>query len=80
MMKLIPVKSNPEDLSNQRPVNIINCDYTVMYKVLANRLKKILPTILSVNQTGGLENREKADVFGNIRDVIMQAGNPKEKK
>ena len=80
MMKLIPKKGSPEDLNNWRPVNITDCDYRIMSKVLANRLKKVLPSILSVNQRGGLENRKTADVLANIRDVIIQAGSRKEKK
>jgi hypothetical protein len=40
----------------------------------------VLPSILSVNQRGGLENRKTADVLANIRDVIIQAGSRKEKK
>ena len=79
-MKLIPKKGSPEDLNNWRPVNITDCDYRIMSKVLANRLKKVLPSILSVNQRGGLENRKTADVLANIRDVIIQAGSRKEKK
>jgi hypothetical protein len=40
----------------------------------------VLPSILSINQKGWLENRKIADVLANIRDVIIQAGSRNEKK
>ena len=57
----------------------LNCNCRIMSKVLANRLKKVLPSILSLNQRGGLENLKTADMLSNIKDAIIHAGSRKEK-
>ena len=42
---LIPKVKNPESVSQFRPINLSNVLYRVFSKVLANRLKKIMPSL-----------------------------------
>jgi exonuclease III len=70
IMKLLPKSGNLEELKNWRPVNLTNCDYRILTKVLANRLKKVLSKVLSKRQKGGLDGRKTADVLRAIRNVI----------
>jgi hypothetical protein len=48
---LIPKVKNPEDVKEFRPISLCNVIYMILSKVLANRLKKILPQIVSKSQS-----------------------------
>ena len=54
----LPKKDKPTDVFNSlRPVTLPNVDYKIATKVIANRLAKVLPDIISPNQTGYVKNR-----------------------
>ena len=44
-------------LDNWRPISLLNVDYKIATKSIANRLKDILPSIIHNSQTGFLKNR-----------------------
>ena len=43
---LIPKKNDPRYVSNYRPINLANVVSRIVSKVLANRLKLILPNVI----------------------------------
>ena len=54
IIRLLYKKDDPLLLKNWRPISLLNTDYKICTKVLANRLKKVLSVILSEDQTCGV--------------------------
>ena len=54
---LIPKKNDPRCVSNYRPISLANIVSRIVSKVLANRLKLILPNVISDSQSAFVPNR-----------------------
>ena len=58
LIKLILKKNSIlSNLKNWRPLSLLNTDYIIASKAIANRLKKVLPNLIGQDQTGFLKNR-----------------------
>jgi len=57
---LVPKKDNLSNLNEFRPISLVGYVYKILSKILANRLKKVLPTI-EVNQYAFLSCRGMLD-------------------
>ena len=71
IITLLPKKDkDTKYLKNWRPISLLNTDYKIMTKCIANRLKKVLPHIIHSNQTGFLQNRYIGSNIRLLLDII----------
>lgn len=59
--------SKEDEIKNYRPISLLNTDYKLFAKILANRLKKVLNYIIHTDQSGFLPKRK---IQNNIRNII----------
>ena len=58
VIKLIPKKdAEPYCIKNWRPLILLNCDYKIATRAIANRLKNVLPNLINSDQTGFIKGR-----------------------
>ena len=54
---LIPKTKNPEKVTEYKPISLYNVLYKISSKVLANKLKRVLPQIISKHQSAFIKGR-----------------------
>ena len=78
LITLVPKKNKPANLlKNWRPITLLNCDYKIAAKSIANRIKKVLPKIINNDQTGFLKNRTIGENIRLIDSIIKYASTNK---
>nr|XP_027067853.1 uncharacterized protein LOC113693523 [Coffea arabica] len=61
LILLLPKKEAPHSFANFRPISLCNFINKVFTKILSNCLKVVLPTIISLEQSGFVSGRDIAD-------------------
>ena len=71
VITLVPKKDKDlTDLKSWRPLSLLNTDYKILAKLLANRLRPVLSDIINPDQIGYMKNRFCGENTRLIADVI----------
>lgn len=61
MISLLYKSGEREDIKNWRPITLLNVDYKICSKILAERLKIVLPSIIETDKKGYVKGRNIFD-------------------
>ncbi|CAI6002625.1 unnamed protein product [Closterium sp. NIES-65] len=70
---LLHKKGDKGQLSNYRPITLLNFTYKVLAKVVADRMKKVLHQVISKEQYGFIPGRRLSDAVSLVADIIDAA-------
>ena len=69
-LALVPKKSNPSTFNRYHPISLCNSSYKIITKIISNRIKEVLPIIISENQGGFVPNRQIIDNVIIVQEAI----------
>ena len=69
IITLLFKKDDPELLKNWRPISLLNVDYKILTKVLVNRLKPLMSTVVHSDQCCSVPGRSSDDNETISRDI-----------
>lgn len=76
VISLLPKPGKDQNLlSGWRPITLLNCDYKLLAKVLAARLKKFIPDLVKETQTGFVSGRYIGENIRMVLDIIESMEN-----
>lgn len=67
---LLPKKDGANSADAFRPISLQNCPMKLVTKILANRLRPFIPTLIDPNQTGFIHGRNIAENFVYAADLL----------
>ncbi len=71
LITCIPKQNKPKQFKkNWRPISLLNVSYKIGSATIANRIKKVLPTIISEDQKGFMSNRFMGECTRLIYDIM----------
>ena len=76
-LALIPKEKGMEDPVKLRPIALCNVIYKIISKVIANRLRPLLPFLISPEQVGFVEGRQILDGIILVHETIHSVKNRK---
>ena len=75
VIKLIEKKDRDKRyIKNWRPISLLNVDTKILSKVISNKLKTVLPTLIFSKQTADVKNRFIGESGRLISDIIEISG------
>ncbi|PNX79707.1 cysteine-rich receptor-like protein kinase, partial [Trifolium pratense] len=70
---LIPKIDSPQRLNDFRPISLVGSLYKILAKVLANRLRLVIGSVISESQTAFVKNRQILDGILIANEVVDEA-------
>jgi len=70
---LIPKVNSPQHLNDFRPISLIGCMYKVLAKVLANRLREVLGSVISKSQSAFVKGQQILDGILVANEAVDEA-------
>ena len=70
LISLLHKKGDKKELDNWRPLSLLCTDYKILAKVIANKLKKVMPSIINIDQTCSVPGRSIHSNLHLTRDII----------
>ena len=75
VIKLIEKKDRDKRyIKNWRPISLLNVDTKILSKAISNKLKTVLPTLISSQQTAYVKNRFIGESGRLISDIVEISG------
>ena len=69
---LVPKKQNPQGVDDYRPISLVGCIYKIISKILATRLKSVLPKIIDCSQSAFIKGRGLLDSILVANEVVEE--------
>lgn len=79
-ISLIPKKSNPMTIEDYLPISLIGGAYKILSKVLANRLSKVIDTVIGDNQLTFISGRNIMDGVIILNEALDEAKKKKKSR
>uniref|UniRef100_A0A803TDI1 Reverse transcriptase domain-containing protein n=1 Tax=Anolis carolinensis TaxID=28377 RepID=A0A803TDI1_ANOCA len=79
ILTILKPNKDETDPNSYRPISLSNVDYKIFTKILAKRLRDIIPDIINEDQYGFVKNRKLADPIRNILNILNHATEKKSK-
>ena len=74
MITLIPKSGKSKDkIENWRPISLLNTTQKILSAVIANRLRKVMDKLISINQKGFMKNRYIGECIRTVYDTMWDA-------
>jgi exodeoxyribonuclease III len=73
IISLLYKSGDRDDIKNWRPITLLNSDYKIIAKVYAERLKKVLPSVIHEDQKAFLKGRQITENVRLTHDIIQNA-------
>ena len=72
-IKSLPKIDNPQRLNDFRPIALVGCLYKILAKMLANRLRQVMGTVISETQTAFVKDRQILDSILIANEAVVEA-------
>lgn len=80
IITLIPKKGDNYDLSNKRPISMLNTDCKLFTKILWNRIQPLLDKLIGPGQAACVTDRSCVDNLRTFRNILIKANASKKFK
>ena len=70
---LIPKLMDPQSISDFRPISLIGCVYKIIAKLLANRMRSVLPLLIDERQSAFVKDRQLMHGVLVANEVVEEA-------